>query len=297
MSMFGNIRPEAFNGHLVHRIEYGPRRVPTVLVPEQATGMGYADPKDLTRLIQDLKRSGDLEEGEDCFTLDYGGVGDLRGAFAVGLKPTANPISPKTRELTMLTRSGVIVVCMRSELPLAQDFRKWAKRVLVEVLETGRYETGRYEEPSTDLVPAGDLVPSHAEIVLLRRLLVVTDELAATRLQMLSMQTTIHLFEAALNPDHGLRRAAVTQIPRDAEPDHDTDTQRVQRLRSRPSQDRVVALLRERGSAKRAEIAEVLGTSYWGARDLLTRMEAHGTIVGERILGQGNERHFRLVEQ
>lgn len=65
--------------------------------------------------------------------------------------------------------------------------------------------------------------------------------------------------------------------------------------RSRPSQDRIAGVLAEKGSATRAEIAEELGTTYWGTRDVLNRMEADGTVVGERIRGRGNERHFRLV--
>jgi prophage antirepressor-like protein len=134
--------PAAFEDHPVHRIEYGPKRVPCVLLPEQAAAMGYADPKDLAHLVADLKRSGDLEEGEDFITLGYEEVKELREAFAVGLEPTANPISPMTRELTALTRSGVVVVCMRSNLPKARAFRKWAKRVLVEVIETGSYRSG-----------------------------------------------------------------------------------------------------------------------------------------------------------
>lgn len=162
---FGLIRSEAFEGQALHLIEYGPNRVPCVLLFEQARALGYEDPKELARLFADIASRGEADEGDDYFRLDYAKVKDLRAGFAVGLKGVANPISPMTREVILLSRSGAALACMRSDAPRAVAFRKWAKRVLVEVMETGRYE-----EPQLATASATrEMLASQArEITLLR---------------------------------------------------------------------------------------------------------------------------------
>jgi prophage antirepressor-like protein len=150
---FGAIRRETFEGHLVHLIEVGPNRVPTVLLTEQANALEYADPRTLNRLVRDLTARGEMKPDRHFLRLGSEDTGRLMAAFAVAFPDTANPLSSMTREVILLTRMGVIRAAMRAETPKASQYRDWAEVVLFEVMETGRYQEGLAPTDASDVPP------------------------------------------------------------------------------------------------------------------------------------------------
>jgi len=147
VNTFTAITPQTFEGHTVHAITYKGR--PVVLPTEHAHAIG-ADPEALMRLFRLLVERSEAEEGEDFIRLPYGEVQELRAKFDAERITGSNPIpSAARREMVALTREGAILLAMRSDAPRAAPFRKWAKKVLATVMETGRYEEADTPKPLT----------------------------------------------------------------------------------------------------------------------------------------------------
>ena len=157
-SSFTAIVPQTFEGHTVHAITYKGR--PVVLPAEHARAIG-ADPDAHARLFQRMVERNEAEEGEDFIRLDYPTIKELSAKFDGDFKSGSNPIpSTARREMIALTREGAILLAMRSDAPRAAGFRKWAKKVLATVMETGRYE----DAPRTALPTVREITGLLAEL-------------------------------------------------------------------------------------------------------------------------------------
>lgn len=187
---FTAIVPQTFDGRTVHAITYKGR--PLVLPVEHAHAIG-ADPEALMRLFRLLVERSEAEEGEDFVRLAYDEVQDLRAKFDAELITGSNPIpAAARREMVALTREGAILLAMRSDAPRAVPFRKWAKKVLATVIETGRYE----ETPRTALPTVREITGLLAE---LRRNKVPTTTIHGVTANLLS-QIGIEFVPAASKP-------------------------------------------------------------------------------------------------
>jgi prophage antirepressor-like protein len=129
----------SFEEHPLTTIEY--KGQPVWIAREIGRALGYAS--DGKALLTSMARwEAEMIPGQDVLTIDgeeLAALKELLGADTKGVSELLTPFR-QAKSLTLLTESGLHLVCLKTEQPVGIRLRRWlVDEVLPQLARTGRY--------------------------------------------------------------------------------------------------------------------------------------------------------------
>jgi prophage antirepressor-like protein len=121
------VKTERFFDKDIHVLSYNGNDY--FIAREVGEALEYADPKYMTTKIHD-EWADEFIEGVDYIYLEGESFNDFRANFAGDDRLPQNVLSPKARNITILSEQGVQIVCLKSETNKAKEFRRWVAELL-----------------------------------------------------------------------------------------------------------------------------------------------------------------------